>query len=256
MKTCYWSHTHDEQQLFPCYDDENLVCGRCCVEHCPSETPDVFASCAAAGHPTWPIRRGDVPRTLVCIEGYWHDAHLFDRSTVRPFLDGLSAVSGSPIAVAHRRVGSVQAFERLAKQTIWDDSRASLSPVFYLAFHGRKGHVQIGDAEVDFTHLIDAFDGYGGAPHLIYFGTCSTLGGPAGHKLSKGLLERVGSRAVVGYTQDVDWMKSMLIDLLFMEKFYSTADPWADGELKRIYDEVMDEMSFAKRLGFTIVLPS
>ena len=84
----------------------------------------------------------------------------------------------------------------------------------------------------------------------------TALGGFAGRKLSKGLLEWVGSRAVVGYTQDVDWMKSMLIDLLFTEKFYSTAEPWADGELRRIYDEVIDEVSFAERLGFTIVLPS
>ena len=250
MEDCYWGHT-TEGERFACFDGENTVCARCCVEHCQKETPDTFAECLAAGHPTWP-NSPTVPRRLVCLEGYWNDEKLFDQSTVQPFLEGLAALDGG-LQVAHRRVGSVGDLGRITTETIWGDLQATTAPVFYLAFHGRKGRIQVGDDEVGLKALTSAFEGYGDAPHLLYFGTCGTLGGKSGERLAKQLLEHAGSRAVVGYTEVIPWMQSMLIDLLFMQKFFSVDDPW--DRLREIHQEVLNEISFAKDFGFTMFTP-
>jgi hypothetical protein len=76
--TCYWKHDVDKEEIFPCYDGKSRVCSRCCVEACPKETPQWFAACARAGHPTWPgVGRGRrVPAKLVVLESYW-DNRLF-----------------------------------------------------------------------------------------------------------------------------------------------------------------------------------
>src|SRR5688500_19954647 len=56
----YTLSLHDALPI-SCIDGKSTVCPRCCVEHCPIESPELFASCAAAGHPTWPSARRAVP---------------------------------------------------------------------------------------------------------------------------------------------------------------------------------------------------
>lgn len=249
---CYWAHPKTGN-TFKCFDGVNMVCARCCVEKCPREEPELFERCTAANHPTWTTHSTTaVPQKLICLEGYWQAERLFNRSTVQPFLDGLAAL-GSQLKVGHRRVDSIEALTRVATTTLWEDEESWNCPVFYFGFHGRAGRIQVGDGEAGIRALSQCFKGYGGYPHILYFGTCATLGGKAGARLAESLLRHAGSRAVVGFAEDVPWMQGMLIDLLFMEKFYSDPDPWAN--LRGIYDEVMSELSFAKDLGFTMVTP-
>lgn len=225
------------------------MCARCCVEHCRQESPGDFAACAEAGHPTWPGPSSELPRKLVCIEGFWQGGSVFDRSTVRPFLEGFAAQLDGGLRLAYRRVGSLAELERLATETLWEDPAAADVPVFYLAFHGRKGVLDLGDAEANLGVLTRIFEGYG-EDHLLYFSSCSTLGGRAGPRLAKALLKSAGSRAVIGYRNDVDWLEGMMIDLLFLERFFTSEDPWTS--VREIHDSVVSDVAIAKRLGFTM----
>src|SRR4030042_648880 len=70
---CYWNHRTPKKNCYLCMDGESMVCPRCCVECCPTETPDWFARCAAAGHPPWP---GSVPSLFV---PFLYDLHTWNK---------------------------------------------------------------------------------------------------------------------------------------------------------------------------------
>lgn len=238
---------------YDCLDRQRRVCPRCCVEHCREESPEDFARCARLGHPTWPTGSSKrPPKRIVCLEGYWDDDDVFDRSSVRPFLEGLADARGD-LVVAHRRVDSLESLERIATSTLWEDRAAWDTPLYYLAFHGRKGRLSLSEDEAGLSALRRYFEDYGAFPHILYFGSCSTLGGRSGEKLANQLLEHADSRAIIGYEKNVDWVRSMLVDLLFVQKFFDDDDPW--NRLPDIHQSVLDELPFAHDLGFRIFTP-
>lgn len=249
---CYWKHL-DPIPRFKCHVDGHTVCARCCVEHCLREEPEAFARCQAAGHPTWPKPSNAAPQKLVCIEGYWNDGALFDGSSVQPFLAGLSGIFEG-LKVAHRRIDGLAALRLLTRKRLWSDVHAEDVPIFYLGFDGAEGLIDVGgNKAADADILSECFEDYGAFPHIIYFSSCGTLGGKDGSRLVDRLFKRAGSRAVIGYTHDADWVSSMLIDLHFMDHFYHSQDPWAD--LPAIRDAIYEDMPMARRLGWTMFLP-
>ena len=92
---CYWNHGTPKKNCYLCMDGENTVCPRCCVECCPTETPDWFARCAAAGHPPWPSVAYTVPRKLICLESSWDD-QVFKNLSVKGFFDSLKPLIRPP----------------------------------------------------------------------------------------------------------------------------------------------------------------
>ena len=68
--------------------------------------------------------------------------------------------------------------------------------------------------------------------NLVYFGACSVFRGKA------------------GYATDVDWMESMLADLLFLRRFYADTDPWRN--LEAIHASVLEDFAPARRLGLRL----
>lgn len=57
---------------------------------------------------------------------------------------------------------------------------------------------------------------------------------------------------MLGYTTDVNWMDSMLTDLLFLRRFYADADPWKN--LRAIHESVLADFAPARSLGHTLYL--
>ena len=57
-------------------------------------------------------------------------------------------------------------------------------------------------------------------------------------------------RAITGYATDIDWMDSMVTDLLFLKRFFGNEDPWAN--IERIHASVLDDFAPARRLGFQL----
>lgn len=156
------------------------------------------------------------PRKLVCLETYWSDRHVqaFRERSVRPFFEGLAAQLEPPLAIAHRFIDSpaqLAAYTRHREGLLWRDPETFDTPVYYLSFHGSPGKIH----------------------------TALTKIGPAAL-----------CRAFAGYTTDVNWMDSMLTDLLFLRRFYADPDPWRN--LRRIHDSVLEDFAPARALGHVL----
>src|SRR6185503_19452844 len=84
------------------------------------------------------------PRKVVCLETYWgdHKVRMFQNTSVRPFLDALSAHFNPSLQIAHRFVESM---EHLSSYTgfpyglLWRDPEVFDTPFYYLSFHGSPG---------------------------------------------------------------------------------------------------------------------
>jgi len=77
------------------------------------------------------------------------------------------------------------------------------------------------------------------------------LRGNLGLQFARDFLKASGARAVVGYTTPVNWMASVVADMLFLHRFYSDPAPWRN--LRRIFASVLRDYPRAKALGYTLV---
>lgn len=250
---CYWKHEGSKENHYYCLDGENMVCPQCCVECCPVETPDWFAECSEAGHPTWPSVAHTVPRKLVCLESSWDD-RVFHNLSVRGFFEALRPLTSPPLQVAHRFIESLKHlayYTRKPDGLLWTDPVSWDCPVFYLAFHGSPGSVQTTLEGIGTIALCDSFKDYGVYPNLIYLGSCSVLAGKTGERFGRDLLETSGSNAVVGYTTNVGWIDSLVVDTLFLYRFYTNKDPW--GNLPDIFASVLNDFTPAQKMGYTLL---
>ena len=261
---CYFEHHSPREERFTCFDGVNLVCARCCTEACIPRTPQWFARCSAAGHPTWPPgvwqMSANLPvsarRKVVCLETYWgnHNSRLFQNTSVRPFLEALSSQLNPPIQIAHRFVESIAQLTYYLSYPdglCWRDREVLDAPVFYLSVHGSPGALISSLYSVDAATLYKSFEGWGGKhAHLVHFGACSVFAGEAGETFARTFLEASGCQAILGYTTDIDWMDSMLTDLLFLRRFFDDPDPWRN--LRTIHESVLADYAPARRLGYQL----
>jgi hypothetical protein len=194
------------------------------------------------------------PPKLVCLESYWNE-RLFQTVSVKGFFEAMAPLVHPPLAVAHRFVDSAAALEHYAKRggVLWRQEELFDAPVFYLAFHGVPGGVKPTLERIGAERLCETFQGYGSTGHrnLVYFAACNVLRGRDGEAFARKFLRASGVRAVIGYTTTVDWMASLLADLLFLQRFYSDPSPWRN--LRRIFASVQRDFPRARRLGHTLI---
>ena len=206
------------------------------------------------GAPSKAAARGRAaPSKLVCLESYWND-RLFHSVSVRGFLEALRPALRPPLQVAHRFVESKRGLAYYTKRPrglLWREPEVWDTPIYYLALHGSPGRVTSVLDTIGSDNLCDAFRGYDGYDCLIYFGCCSVLRGEAGRRFARRFLKAAGCRAVIGYRTSIDWMPSMLIDLLFFQRFYSHPEPWQ--ALREIHASVKRDFQPARDYGFTLI---
>jgi hypothetical protein len=201
-----------------------------------------------------PRRRA--PRKLVCLETYWSDRHssLFGERSVRPFLEGLAGQLDPPVRIAHRFVESpahLAHYTRRREGLLWRDPEVFDAPVCYLSFHGSPGKLHTSLVKLGPSALLRAFAGWGkGHDNLVYFAACSVFAGRRGERFARRFLEATRCRAAVGYAADIDWMESMLTDLLFLRRFYADPSPWKN--LAAIHASVLADFAPARRLDFRL----
>ena len=194
------------------------------------------------------------PPKLVCLETYWNEK-LFESFSVKPFFDAMAPLLRPPLMVAHRFVESeagLAYYTRRPGGVMWRHAELFDAPVFYLAFHGKPGAVISLTGNIGAQPLIEAFEGYGrGYRNLVYFAACSTLRGAQGKRFAREFMRKTGVRAVIGYTTRVDWMASLVADLLFLHRFYSHPSPWRN--LRRIFNSVRRDYPRARALGHLLL---
>ena len=159
-----------------------------------------------------------------------------------------------PLTVAHRFVESEAGLAYYAKRPdglMWRRKELFDTPVYYLAFHGKPGAVSPLLGRIEADKLCEAFAGYGAYKNLVYFACCSVLRGDTGRRFAREFLKRSKVRAVIGYTQRVNWMASLVADMLFLHRFYNDPSPWRN--LRRIFNSVSRDYPVARRLGHTLI---
>jgi hypothetical protein len=194
------------------------------------------------------------PAKLVVLETYWNEK-LFQSFSVKPFFEAMAPLVHPPLALAHRFVESAAGlayYTRKPDGVMWRQADVFDAPVYYLAFHGKPGKVISLTGDIGGQTLIEAFEGYGrGYRNLVYFAACSVLRGAQGTQLAREFLRATGMRAVVGYSTRVDWMASLVADMLFLHRFYRDPSPWRN--LRRIFASVQHDYPRARRLGHLLI---
>ena len=159
-----------------------------------------------------------------------------------------------PLTLAHRFVDSEAGLAYYAKRpdgVMWRNRELFDAPIYYLAFHGRPGSIVSLTGDIAAERLIEAFAGYGGYKNLVYFACCNVLHGEKGRRFGREFLKASGTTAVIGYTNRIGWMASLVCDMLFLHRFYSDPSPWRN--LRRIFNSVRRDYPLARRLGHTLI---
>ena len=179
---------------------------------------------------------------------------MFQSLSVKGFFEALAPLFNPPLTVAHRFIESADGLAYYTKRPnglMWRAEELFDTPVYYLAFHGRPGALSPLLGRVEAERLHDAFTGYGAYDNLVYFACCNVLRGEKGRRFARDFLGRSGVRALIGYRSTVDWMGSLVADMLFLHRFYRDAAPWRN--LRRIFASVARDYPAARRLGHTLV---
>ncbi|OAI52944.1 hypothetical protein AYO46_03870 [Betaproteobacteria bacterium SCGC AG-212-J23] len=176
--------------------------------------------------------------------------------SVKGFFEAMAPLLHPPLTLAHRFVESEAGLAYYARRPdglLWRSKELFDTPVYYLAFHGRPGAVRSLHDRIEADKLCAAFDGYGegGYKNLVYFACCNVLRGKKGRAFARAFLKASGVRAVIGYTTTVDWMASLVCDMLFLHRFYSDPSPWKN--LRKIFNSVSRDYPRARRLGHTLI---
>ena len=195
------------------------------------------------------------PPKLVCFEGYWNEK-MFQTFSVKGFFEAMSPLFHPPLTLAHRFVESEAGLAYYAKRPdglAWRSRELFDAPIYYLAFHGRPGSVRSLLDRIEPEKLCEAFAGYGrgGYRNLVYFACCDVLRGAKGREFARQFLKASGVRAIIGYSTTVDWMASLVCDMLFLHRFYNHRSPWKN--LRRIFNSVRRDYPAARRLGHTLI---
>jgi hypothetical protein len=196
-----------------------------------------------------------VSHKLICFEAYWNEK-LLQTFSVKGFFEAMAPLVHPPLQIAHRFVDSEAGLAYYARRPdglLWRSKELFDAPIYYLAFHGRPGAVRSLLERIEADKLCEAFAGYGagGYKNLVYFACCNVLRGRKGRDFARRFLKASGTRAIVGYTTTVDWMDSLVCDMLFLHRFYRDPSPWRN--LRRIFRSVLRDYPAARRLGYTLV---
>jgi hypothetical protein len=195
------------------------------------------------------------PAKLVCLEAYWNEK-MFQDFSVKGFYEAMAPLLHPPLKLAHRFVESGSGLAYYARRPdglLWRSKDLFDTPIYYLAFHGRPGAVRSLLDRIEADKLCQAFEGYGegGYKNLVYFACCNVLRGRKGREFARAFLKSSRVRAIVGYTTTVDWMASLVCDMLFLHRFYSDPSPWRN--LRRIFNSVRRDYPASRRLGYTLI---
>ena len=103
--------------------------------------------------------------------------------------------------------------------------------------------------------MIACFNGLDQHYNIVYFGGCEVLGGEKGNQFAEDFIEQTGTVTVLGYSEKISYLDSLIIDTLYSSKFFAVdRNPFE--HLQEIYDTVLIEYPRAKVCGFKFYLNS
>ena len=149
-------------------------------------------------------------KCVFCLEGLW-DNDLRCKSSVEPALDVLNKQYKN-FDFIRKDCATIAEFEFYLSK--WPQSRYSRYPILYLAFHGEPGKIVLSHEKRSMDDISSILKGLC-ANKVIIFSSCSTLN--TDDKKMYDFIEKTEALAVLGYKSDVDWVRSVALDLLLIE---------------------------------------
>ena len=90
-------------------------------------------------------------KNIFCLEGDWND-NLKHKSSILPALQLLEINNG--IQSIYKTCASFEEFEVRLNQILADKRKYNPFEIIYLAFHGRKNHIIIGEGEYSLEYFL------------------------------------------------------------------------------------------------------
>jgi len=157
---------------------------------------------------------------------------------VRPLLEVADAVG--KIRFLHVPVLTRESFDAAVR--MWRQRQYSEYSIGYFALHGSPGRLLIGRQSVTLGELGEMLRG-ACRGRLLYFGSCETLGIPD-EELAE-FRRTTGARAIIGYTESIDWLESSAFDLLLLEAAAHYKRPDAlEKWMRKNYAELCTRLGF------------
>lgn len=175
---------------------------------------------------------------IFCIEGNWGNSHK-DKTSIRTALEFLTANVG--IDAIRKDCSTQEQFNCYLKDALKRVYKKY--GIIYLAFHGSPGKLHIGNRKkVNFTEIAEMLDGKA-QDKIIHFGSCGTFD-ISGRELTS-FRKKTGALAISGYTTDVDFIESTVIDILYFrlcQRYNRVA--LIDRDMKAYYGKLVRELGF------------
>lgn len=158
-------------------------------------------------------------KKIFALEGEWA-TRLKHKETVLPALQFLEQSGG--IEFVHRRVAVKAAFFDYLNWAL-DESMQEYS-IIYLGGHGESSYLYLKyevTEESEYLSIEDIADAYPGqfSGKFVHFGSCQTIAvDPA---IIQSFLKKTKAKLVSGYTKQVDFVESMLLDMAYFNSLQS-----------------------------------
>ncbi len=195
---------------------------------------------------------------LLCLESYW-DLNLANDLSMKPFLNSLDGMMDKSISVFHRRIestASLHLYTKFGEGVLFDNPFISENiQVIYLGLHGQPGKLLTSIDDISSAELITAFKDYDKCSNkLIYFGACNVFEGQTGQNFARKFLQETGVHSALGYSNKVCWVDGLIIDMLFLARFFNDPNPFAN--LQNLYESVINDYRPAQNSGFSLFMNS
>ncbi|MBP6302840.1 MAG: hypothetical protein KBB37_03150 [Bacteroidia bacterium] len=190
---------------------------------------------------------------VFCIEGFWYGDHR-DKTSVYPVLELINRIEGLPYI--HHRSGTVEEFTFSIER--WKTKAFhSKYPILYLAFHGDKGLIKVGKTNITLESLAKIL-GTKCEGVVIYFGSCETM--QIDKRLLQKFMEQTKVLAVMGFKQEVNWLRSASFDIqmlsYFIEnKFDSKGIEKTYNQIQENCKSLINELQFRMEINERIWFP-
>lgn len=163
--------------------------------------------------------KGKVP--VVILEGVWWSVR--EVPLVLPYFEAL-ARTFPDIDLSHRTFRSVEDVEYYVSKLPKNGGA-----MLYFACHGSNLHLApTDDSLISPPELVDALGkAKDGAISFIHFGCCEMVDPQKRRESHEKYLNACGAKWASGYTKEVEWLKSTLLDLAFVAEVFV---PYRKGE--------------------------
>ncbi len=166
---------------------------------------------------------------VFCLEGFWYGDHR-DRTSVVPIMEMANRYLNMPYI--YHRCATVEEFTYSLER--WKTkSFHKKYPILTLAFHGKKGQILIGKKSISLDELASILETKCEGV-VIYFGSCETMN--VSKRKLQSFMEKTRTIAVLGYKQEVDWLKSAAFEIQLLGNFL--AHPFDTQGIKKIMAEI------------------